>query len=206
MSEKGLIRDVSGYAYTKSGWQTLKERAAASLASYHKKWPLRLGIGREELRSRLRCDQAIFGALLKELSADDVIKEQRGLLLLQEHAIHFTERQQAAVDDLFSQLIDQGVNSSSVKDVRLQLGDDIYTALIDLGELVQLNAEVVYAAPVYEGLVNRIRDYVLQNGTINVAQLRDLLKTSRKYAIALLEHLDDVHVTRREGDNRVLVR
>jgi selenocysteine-specific elongation factor len=205
LSADGLIRLVGGYTYTLSGWQRLKERATASLAAYHEAWPLRLGIGREELRSRLRCEQSIFNALLDELTAGDIIADQRGLLRLPDHVIRFTARQQAAVDGLLARLAKQGVNSSSVKDVRGQLGDDVYLALIDLSQLVQLNAEVVYSGPVYQDLVDQIKEYLDREGKINVAALRDMFNTSRKYAIALLEHLDDVHITRREGDDRVLV-
>jgi selenocysteine-specific elongation factor len=201
---KGLICEVGGYAYSKSGWQTLGKRAVASLADYHKTSPLRLGVGREELRSRLRSQPGIFNVLLDELLAEGNIVEQRGLLRLPEHKVQFTARQQEAVDASLAQLVQQGANSSSVKDIRAQLGDDVYTALIDLGQLVQLNAEVVYPAAVYQELVTRIKDYLARKGKIDAAELRDLFKTSRKYAIALLEHLDDIHVTRREGDHRVL--
>ncbi|MGD8807371.1 MAG: SelB C-terminal domain-containing protein, partial [Chloroflexota bacterium] len=204
--EKGLVREVGGHAYSKSGWQALRERAAISLASYHKRSPLRAGIGREELRSRLRCDQPIFNALLEELLSEGAIVEQRGLLHLPEHAIRFAGRQQEAVDALLARLTQEGVNSSSVKDVRAQLGDDVYLALLDLGQLVQVNAEVVYPAAVYEDMVNQIKDHLARSGRINVAELRDLFRTSRKYAIALLEHLDDIRITRREGDDRVLVQ
>jgi selenocysteine-specific elongation factor len=206
LQQAGLIREVSGLVYSRSGWQTLRERAEATLASYHKSTPLRLGIGREELRSRLHIDQPIFNVLLEELLNEGELVEQRGLFRLPEHAIKFNVQQQETIDALLTQQARQGVNSSSVKDLRAQLGDDAYTALIDLGQLVQLNAEVVYVAPVYDDLVNQIKEHLARKGRIDVAQLRDLFKTSRKYAIALLEHLDDIHVTRREGDDRVLVQ
>jgi selenocysteine-specific elongation factor len=105
-----------------------------------------------------------------------------------------------------SRLSAQGVNSSSVKDLRAELGDDVYSALLDLGQLVQLSADVVYPAQVYEDIVTQVQDYVTRNGRINVAELRDLFETSRKYAIAILEHLDDIRVTKRQGDYRQLVQ
>lgn len=206
LSIQGLLRNVSGHIYTKSGWQALSERATGTLANYHATFPLRLGIGREELRSRLRCEQVVFSALLEELLAEQLITEQRGLLRLPEHAIVFSDAQQAAVDKTLGQLARQGVNSSSVKDIRTQLGEDVYSALLDLGQLIQLNAEVVYSAPVYEEIVKQVQEYLSEKGKINVAELRDLFNTSRKYAIAILENLDDTHVTRRQGDYRLLVQ
>jgi len=74
-----------------------------------------------------------------------------------------------------------------------------------LGEIRPLNAEVVYAKAEYEKFTAKIVGYLHNNQTINAAQVRDLLNTSRKYAIALLEHLDDIKTTRRVGDNRILI-
>jgi selenocysteine-specific elongation factor len=109
------------------------------------------------------------------------------------------------VDELLRRFSKAGVNSPSVKDVQASVGEDVYFAMIDLDELVQLNEDVVYATAQYDELVAQIQDYLKRNQRVNAAQVRDLLGTSRKYAIALLEHLDDVRVTRRVGDERELI-
>jgi selenocysteine-specific elongation factor len=84
------------------------------------------------------------------------------------------------------------------------VGEDVYFALVELGELQPLNESVVYAAAAYQKYIQTILDSLQQQGKINAAQVRDLFNTSRKYAIALLEHLDEKRLTRREGDDRVL--
>jgi selenocysteine-specific elongation factor len=53
-------------------------------------------------------------------------------------------------------------------------------------------------------MVERVTSYLRENGTVTLAQVRDMLATSRKYAQALLEHMDETRVTRRVGDERVL--
>jgi selenocysteine-specific elongation factor len=163
-----------------------------------------LGIGREEFRSRLQIEPAIFNVLVEEMQAEQAMCEERRLLRLADHEINFSSAQQQAYQRLLGQLQRQGINSSSVKEVRTYLGDDVYSALIDLDQLVQLNAEVVYAKEIYEEIVGQVTSYLAANGRISVAELRDLLKTSRKYAIAILEHLDDTHVTKRQDDYRVM--
>jgi selenocysteine-specific elongation factor len=77
-------------------------------------------------------------------------------------------------------------------------------ALVDLGRLVLVGGNVVYTQATYNEIIGRITGYLRQNGRINAAQLRDLLDTSRKYAISLLEHLDQRKITRRLGDDREL--
>jgi selenocysteine-specific elongation factor len=69
-----------------------------------------------------------------------------------------------------------------------------------------LNSDVIYAQPEYDRFTEMIVDYLQKNGRINAGQVRDLLQTSRKYAIALLEHLDHIKVTRRVGDDRELTK
>ena len=54
-------------------------------------------------------------------------------------------------------------------------------------------------------IIGKIMAFLERNGHVNAAQTRDLLKTSRKYAIALLEHLDEIKKTRRVGDDRELI-
>ncbi|HSG14899.1 MAG TPA: SelB C-terminal domain-containing protein, partial [Anaerolineae bacterium] len=199
------IRVIGGFVCTSAGWQSLARQLVDELGRFHRRSPLKLGMSREELRSRMKAVQAVFNPLLDEMLTDQTIVEERGLLRLSDHSISFSARQQQAIDQLLARLNRQGVNSASVKDTRGVVGDDVYSALIDLGQLIQVSDDVVYTSAVYEQIVDQIRDFLLQRRTMDVAQLRDLLGTSRKYAIAILEHLDDIHITRRIGDFRELV-
>jgi selenocysteine-specific elongation factor len=69
---------------------------------------------------------------------------------------------------------------------------------------VRLNDEVLLLAETYAELVDWVKRTIGERGNVNVAALRDGFNTSRKYALALLEYLDDQHITRRVGDDRVL--
>jgi selenocysteine-specific elongation factor len=62
----------------------------------------------------------------------------------------------------------------------------------------------VFESGVYQQMVNGIKKELKSKGTLTVAEVRDMFKTSRKYALALMEHLDEVGVTIREGDERRL--
>ncbi len=83
-------------------------------------------------------------------------------------------------------------------------GDEVITALFDLGELVQVSAEVAFRKSDYDLLVGKIKEYILRNGQISVSEARDLFNTSRKYILPLMEHLDASGVTIRDGDFRRL--
>lgn len=200
-----LLVVVNKQVISQEGWRHTRAKLEETVRGYHGRSPLRLGMPREELRSRLGLSAALFNRLVEQALLEGLIEEDNRLIRLSGHTIRFTEVQQSQVDELLMRFSRAGVNSPSVKEAQAEVGEDVYFALVDLKELVQLNEEVVYARPQYDTLVGKIRDFLIQNQRVNAAEVRDLLETSRKYAIALLEHLDDVHVTRRVGDNRELV-
>jgi selenocysteine-specific elongation factor len=80
---------------------------------------------------------------------------------------------------------------------------DVLATLIDSGELVRLDDTIVYTHAAFDEMRERILRAIDEQGEVNVATLRDLFGTTRKYAIPLLEYLDEHKVTRRVGDVRV---
>ena len=85
-----------------------------------------------------------------------------------------------------------------------QTDSEIVSALVAQGALVRLNEDVLFLREVYDEVVVRVAEHIKANGSITVAQVRDLFGTSRKYALALMEYLDEQKITRRVGDERVL--
>ncbi len=185
-------------------WQQLADKSLVLLANFHRERPLRLGMPREELRSRLKLKPAIFNPLLAELTNDGLMTELGPLVQQPGYEVVFSAKQEQAIAALQRQMTAGGVNSPSVKDCKTAVGEDVYQSLLDLGRLKQVSHDVVYSAEIYEQLTGKIVAFLQQQGQINAAQVRDILGTSRKYAIGLLEHLDDIKVTRRVGDNREL--
>ena len=202
--EEGQVREIGGQLITESGWRDLRQKAQQILQTYHEKNPLRLGMPREELRSRLGLSPQMFNTLMAWCTDQNIIVIEGGLLRTADHELLFSPDQQQQIARFLDQMKRSDANTPSVKEAQHALGDALYYALIDLGRLRQLNADVVYESGQYEEFAGKITSFLQANGEINAAQARDLLQTSRKYAIALLEHLDDIKVTRRVGDARVL--
>jgi selenocysteine-specific elongation factor len=202
--EEGQVREIGGQLITESGWRDLRQKAQQILQTYHEKNPLRLGMPREELRSRLGLSPQMFNTLMAWCTDQNIIVIEGGLLRTADHELLFSPDQQQQIARFLDQMKRSDANTPSVKEAQHALGDALYYALIDLGRLRQLNADVVYESGQYEEFAGKITSFLQANGEINAAQARDLLQTSRKYAIALLEHLDDIKVTRRVGDVRVL--
>ncbi|GIW12310.1 MAG: hypothetical protein KatS3mg061_3367 [Dehalococcoidia bacterium] len=72
--------------------------------------------------------------------------------------------------------------------------------------VVRVAEGVYFAASAYRQMVERVVARLQERGTITVAEVRDLFQTSRKFALGLLEYLDEQRITRRLGDGRVLRR
>jgi selenocysteine-specific elongation factor len=205
LEDKNSIVRLNQQLLSKVSWQRGLDNLKEILREFHEQFPLRMGISREELRSRLRLSPAVFNPLLAQAANDGQIIEADALVKVPSHEITFTEDQKRVSEALLRQFANDGVNSPSVKETRAALGDDVYFALVALGRLRPISNDVVYAEPEYEAITDRITSYIRERGRINAAQARDLLGTSRKYAISLLEHLDEIRITRRVGDDRELI-
>jgi selenocysteine-specific elongation factor len=187
-------------------WHTWANKAETIVRAYHREYPLRVGMPREELRSRLKLKANVFNPFFQQVTADGALADAGAFVQLTGHTILFSAEQQAAIDRQMRRFAAAGINSPSVKETRAAIGDNVYDALLQLGELRQISADVVWRNADYAKFTNTIYNYLLKHDTINAAEVRDQFQTSRKYAIALLEHLDDIKVTRRVGDARELIR
>ncbi len=188
----------------RSYWSELIQRAIEDIERYHRSFPLRRGMPREELKSRLKLSARLSNALLRSLRSSGQITEIGPLVLRAGHDIRFNPQQQALVDRLLAQFKAQPYSPPSVKDSQALAGDDVYTALLDLGSLVQVAPEVVFSQQAYQEMTGQVRALLQRQGTLTAAQVRDHFNTSRKYVLALLEHLDAQGVTVRDGDLRRL--
>ncbi|MEI7847159.1 MAG: SelB C-terminal domain-containing protein, partial [Chloroflexota bacterium] len=183
-------------------WAVLKEAILANLAAFHKNLPLRRGMPREELKSRLKINARLLNAALKQLTLQD----GGAWLALPQHSIRFSDAQQAQTRNLLKKFAAAPSSPPSVKECQAEVGEDVLAALVELGELTQVSGEVVFRRSDYEEMVTHIRETITKNGQVSAAEVRDLFGTSRKFAMALLEHLDAIGVTIRDGDFRRLRR
>lgn len=185
-------------------WSALILAAERILSEYHRNSPLRAGMPREELKSQLNLTSRLFAAALNRLASTNVLIEKGGMVALRGHTIAFDARQQAKVDALMREFEGYPYSPPPLKECREAAGDEIVSALIALGQLVVVSSDVAFRKADYELMVAQIRATLERRGEITLAQIRDQFHTSRRYAQALLEHLDAKGVTRRVGDIRVL--
>ncbi|MFO8011239.1 MAG: selenocysteine-specific translation elongation factor [Dehalococcoidia bacterium] len=186
--------------FTYNGWNRYVERIKGVLGNYHTQFPLRHGMPKEELRSRLEMQTARFSDIIRRLTQEKAIAEDKAHIKLVEHVISLTPEQRKTADAFMESLSSNPYSPpvSSLPDTEL------LNMLIEAGKVVKVSENIVFSAGAYEQMINTIVEHLKTNGSITVADVRDMFKTSRKYALALMEHLDQIKVTRRVGDERVL--
>ncbi len=195
-----------GYLLTRAGWDKLLARMISLLEDYHRRYPLRKGMPKEELRSRMRIPPGVLAEALARAVAEGKIREEEGAVALSQHEIRFTPEQKELIERLLARFRASPYATPSVAECEGTLGSELFSALLDMGILIKVSPEVVFLAETYREMVRKVVERLEREGKITVAQVRDMFGTSRKYALALMEHLDEKKVTKRVGDERVLLQ
>jgi len=206
--------DVSGLDARRTGqwlfapeaWAAISRRAGQALGEYHRAHPLRAGMPREELKSRLGLAPAAFGAAVAELARDGTLVEHGGELALPAHRVEIDPTAGGPAGRLLELLAAQPFAPPSLPEAMREAGasGEVIHALARSGDLVRLSEDVAFTRAAFEAALDLVRETVKADGAVTVATLRDRMGASRRPVLALLEYLDARRITRRVGDQRVL--
>jgi selenocysteine-specific elongation factor len=97
-----------------------------------------------------------------------------------------------------------GNQPPSVSEVVEMIGDELYRYLLSMDELVEISSSVVFRKKELTDIIAKTKEQLASGVQITVADFRDTFNTTRKYAVALLEYMDDLKITRRVDDFRIL--
>jgi selenocysteine-specific elongation factor len=130
-----------------------------------------------------------------------------GLIRLPGFTPSFTAVQQRQVELLlhhFSQSSNGLGTPLGWADAEAMVGSEVLNALVEQGRLVKLTGDILFLREKYADAVGQLVSHLQEHGSITVSEARDLLGTTRKYIVPLLEHMDALRITRRQGDKRLL--
>ncbi len=195
-----LATEQDAVVYSSHGWSVLKSKTAMALQAYHNQFPLRRGAPAQEVRSRLDVPQPVFLRVIGRLSAEGFLVEDRTYLRLPGHQVSLTPQMEHQAADYVRSL--EGDPYSPPTDQRID--QELLTVLVDDGRVVKVNESIVFAASAYRDMSDKVVAHLQANESITVAEARNMFNTSRKYILPFLEYLDQQHITRRVGDDRVL--
>ncbi|MBI2470636.1 MAG: selenocysteine-specific translation elongation factor [Planctomycetes bacterium] len=189
---------------------SLKERILNELRKFHKENPLKTGIDETHLKTLLdkHIHPLLITATLSLLKNEKIVKVTDNKFSLMSFQIQVSKQEGGMADKIEELFLKAGFTPPSTEEVYTKFGSACKTIIPLLTEkkrLVEVEKGLCFHTTVLDKLKENIREYVGKQGTISVAQFRDLTKTSRKYAVPLLEYFDAIHFTKRTGDVRILL-
>jgi selenocysteine-specific elongation factor len=182
------------------------------LSEFHSINPLKQGINKEELKSRVFCTnikQKYFDAILNILQERKLIKVKGSFVSHYDFQIVFDRKTSELAERIIEKYKSTGFSTQKYEELVSKERDSIavnrvFKALLENGELIKLSEGIIIHKEVFEKSRDEVKEFAFKNDSISVGEARDLLQISRKYAIALLEYLDQEKITRRVEDKRIL--
>lgn len=196
-----------------STWRNIASQLQAHLAAFHQQYPLRRGMPRGELRTRLRSATGtadltvrIFNKLLTYAQQLELVDWDENVVWQRGFEVRLTLHQQTMADHLLATFARTPYAPPNLAETLRLLGEDepLLEAMIEQKKLVRIGGDVLFRTEDYAEMVAAVTEFLQTHGSITLAQARDRLQTSRKYVQALLEEMDAQRLTRRQGDERVL--
>ncbi|MBW4827307.1 MAG: selenocysteine-specific translation elongation factor [Clostridiaceae bacterium] len=188
----------------------LQGKIEKELKRYHIDRPLKLGIGKEEIRSKYfkNTKPRVADEFIDLLIKKGIVKQKNEYIFLEGFEIKYTEEQNKIKEEIKKIFIREEFLLPKYEDIvkEIKFDDDeirqVFESLLDGGEVVKLKEDIYILKDIYKKAIIILKEYLDKNGSITVSQYRDLLNTNRKVSIALLEYFDEIKVTKRVGDKR----
>jgi selenocysteine-specific elongation factor len=211
--------DAAGVLLSKESFSHFARRVEDELERFHKREPLSRGLLRETLREKVFAHSPIevFNAVIAKLEAQTLVSE-KDTIRLQKHSVDLSEKDVELREVLRKAYASAGVEAPSIDEAMTRAGvpsgqrqhaRKILQLLIDAGNVVRIQPDMLMDA----GAVKELKDKLLQYGSANepgrlidVPTFKQLANVSRKYAIPLLEYFDRERITRRAGDKRLIMK
>jgi selenocysteine-specific elongation factor len=188
--------------------ERMAEQIRQALARFHEAHPLRPGLPRESLKSVLPgWDARAVAWLLQDLE-DIVVRADT--VALRAFQVALTPEDERRRDALLQAVEAAGLKPPEMSGLLPTVGADddrgrdLVQWLVARGELVRIDEDLYVTRAAFDRAVETVRSALAAEGALGMSALREVLGTTRKYAVPLLERMDEARITRRMGDTRVL--
>ncbi|MDB4895621.1 MAG: selB [Firmicutes bacterium] len=207
----GLAQDVreleGGLLIHRRGFGAFVAAVHQHLEAFYQQFPLRQGPAKEEVRRKLGVGGKEFTALLGAAEAADEISVNRERVGLSDRTITLNAGQAKIAEAMLQAIAAAGFNplpTGELKELfKARDTEELVIYLTEQGQVARVGDDLIVAADLMAEGARRTREHLKAHGKLSVAEFRDLLGTTRKYALPLLEWMDEQKITRRSGDERL---
>lgn len=181
------------------------------LSEYHQKNKFRIGFLKEELKNKIgikNLKPKIYDRVLDYFEKEGFIKLTSKYVSLSDFDIKFSDDIQKMVDSIIEEYKIKKFIPPKIKDLEVKFNSkyfaQIHEYLEEIGILYKLNPEMYLLKEDFLYAKDKIIEFLKNNGFIELKHAKEILNSNRKYLVILLEHFDELKITRRDGDKRVL--
>ncbi|MBI5559475.1 MAG: selenocysteine-specific translation elongation factor [Deltaproteobacteria bacterium] len=205
-SEKQLFVAEDVYA-------ALLKKITDIVTAYHRESPLKPGLPKEELRSRLQkgLGMRLFQLCLTDLGKKGIIVLEEGIVRLAGHQVSLRANEKEIREKMDRLFADGGLSAPTMKEVYSAFPDvsqpllmEVLSLLVKDGVITKVTNDFYFHTRTLAELQEKLLGYLLKEGDIDAPRFKDMTGLTRKFSIPLLEYFDKIKLTLRVGDKRVL--
>lgn len=210
LREEGLVLDINNRIVHKDYFELIQNKLLRILEKYHNENTLKPGMPKQEAGGKVDSsfkakDIDAFLALVKE---NGLIKVSNSQVALKDFEVQLTDEQKSIKTQMEKKLKSMGFNDICTIDEMCE-GDKNKKAVLDsmIGSEVQLlDEEYIISTELYEKARKNLVEFLEKNGEMTLAEFRDMMDSSRKISMLILENFDKEKVTKRVENKRVLCK
>jgi len=205
LKDKGTLMQFEDTLVHVQPFDSFGENIKKIMNDFHRKNPLKPGMPKEELRAHLKIEPRLFGNLLAYVK--DIVGEKE-LVRLATFKAALSQVDETVKAQILELLEKSGFQPPAKEELSQSLKmeqkhfSDILKLMSKEGSLVRINDSVFITSSAYNKMIGNLKDFYSKKPDMTVAEFRDILNTTRKYALPFLEYLDSNKITMRVGDVR----
>jgi selenocysteine-specific elongation factor len=211
LKQKGKIRSIGKTLIHTDKFSAYKDMLKTYMEDFHRKNPLKVGLSKEELRTRLpKVDPPVFQTALDQYINQGVIDIDKDKVKLKGVTQQQNEDISALEERLMERLFKYGLTPPGLKELSVEVNQpekhikDILERLAYEGKMVKIKGDMYYHKEIIENIKQKVTVYLKEKKEMAPTDCKVLFDISRKYLIPVLEYLDEIKLTIRVGDKRIL--
>jgi selenocysteine-specific elongation factor len=196
MIDSNKIKIMSKYIVDKTMFENIRKKAVETMETFYKTSPgIKIGMHKEELRKKLQIEQGLFDLFIDEMKEFEIVKDRIKLTSWKTLLSEAQLKELQKVEEL----------SRSELCAFSQFDREIIKILEGEGKIVNIKNEFFMHKDFFEKWKQAVKDYIEKNKKISIIDIKGVLGVTRKSAVAFAEYLDEINVTKRVGDIRILL-
>lgn len=204
VEEKSVYETSSGYLHMKK-YEDFKYKILKIVNEYHIKNKLRKGIVKAELLSKFKNNQKEIIAILDLMISNKNLEIDNNFISLFDFKIKYDVNQIKHKNRMEKSLLESEFLPIGIKELTQGSKEAIEVLESLIGStIVRLDGDIVIHEKVFKDAKSKLLNHFKNNKKILLSEFRDMIGSSRKYSLALLEYMDRLGITKRVDDYRVL--